>query len=157
MNRRRFIVLLAASALVLPSPEVEAGKASKALARKAWTRLFSRDAARDAATKARPLAKSKKVWRYTTKKNAREAAKKGLPANRHMTSGVTPGRPPKAGSAQTRYGLPNKPEVRMTIELPARQPVRRNKVLGGAAGFGEVTSPKAVQPSAIKRITPLGN
>lgn len=155
MTRRRFLLLLTAAVLNLASREAEAGKASKKLAGRAWRRLFARDAARDAATKARPLTKPTKVWRYTSREEAENAAKRGLAKDKHMTAGVGRGRPPTAASAQRRYGLARDPQVRMTIELPARQPVRRNKVLGGAPGVGEITSPKPVPPGAIRRIVPL--
>lgn len=155
MNRRSFLLGLFTLPLALTAPEAEAGQASRRITTRAWRRLFAHDAARDAATKAAPLAKPKNVWRYTSNTEARNAAKKGLPAGRHMTSGVTPGRAPGADIARRRYGLQQKPEVRMTIQLPASQPVRSNKVLGGGRGVGEITSSRPLPPSAIRRVVPL--
>lgn len=157
MNRRSFLLGIFTLPLVLTAPEAEAGHASRRIMSRAWRRLFARDTARDAATTARPLSKPKNVWRYTTKADASKAAKQGLPAGKHMTSGVTSGRAPRADTARNRYGLQQNPEVRMTIQLPAGQPVRSNKVLGGARGVGEVTSSRAIPPGAIKRVAPLRN
>lgn len=155
MNRRSFLLGLFTLPLVLTAPEAEAGQASRRITSRAWRRLFARDAARDAATKTAPLVKPKNVWRYTSNTEASKAAKSGLPAGRHMTSGVTPGRAPGADATRRRYGLQQKPDVRMTIQLPAGQPLRSNKVLGGARGVGEITSSKALPPSAIRRVVPL--
>ena len=44
---------------------------------------------------------------------------------------------------------------RETINLPAGQPVRHNKALGGAPGRGELTAPRAVPSQAILKIVPL--
>ncbi len=155
MNRRSFLAGVAIFALGFTAAEADAGQASKTIARRAWRRLLARDAARDAATKAKPLAKPERVWRYTTKKDAAEAARHGLAPGKHMTPATSPGRLPNPASAQQRYGLPREPEVRMTIDLPKGQPIRRNSVLGGAPGAGEITSPKPIPPRSIRSITPL--
>lgn len=156
VTRRGFVVaVLAALASTAGPVPASAGSGRRRVVGAAMRSLLKRDAARDAATAAKPLSKPKRVWRYTTQKDAAAARKQGLAADRHMTSGVAPGRPPDAGTAQRRYGLPAKPETRLTIEIPAGHPVRRNKVLGGAPGYGEITSPKVLPPGAIKDATPL--
>jgi len=116
----------------------------------------SLDSVRDGATKPRPLPKDRSVHRYTTKERAKEEVKKGIAPGSHMTPRARPGRPPSPDSAQRRYGLPRKPEVRETISLPKGTPVRPNKALGGAPGEGELTSPRRVPPGAIKKVAPLG-
>lgn len=155
MKRRAFLAGLATLGLWLVAFPAEAGKASKSAAKRAWRRLFAREAARDAATPAKPLPKSTSVWRYTSKEEAEAAARQGLAPNKHLTAKTTPGRPPRAKTAQERYGLAREPEVRMKIELPEGQPVRRNKAVGGAPGVGEITSPKKLPPEAVKGVTLL--
>lgn len=155
MTRREVLIALGALCLFMAALPAEAGKASKSAGKRAWRRLFARDAARDAATPTKPVPKPTNVWRYTSKEEAEAATRQGLAPNKHMTSKTTPGRPPAAKTAKERYGLAREPEVRMKIEVPQGQPVRRNKVLGGAPGVGEMTSPKPVPPEAIKGVTPL--
>jgi len=150
MNRRRFIFAAVSTIAVLLPVEVIAGNAKKTLAKRAWKRLWSRDITRDNATATKRLDNSRRVWRYTTRDEANKAATEGLKANRHMTSRTNPGRPLSATSAKDRYGLPKKPEVRMMLEIPKNHPIRKNKVIGGNPGYGEITSPKGLPPSAVK-------
>jgi hypothetical protein len=114
-----------------------------------------RDARRDAATKVVPLSAERRVWRYTSKREAAQELKAGVPAGAHMTSKSGPGRPPSGATAQRQYGLPKAPEVRMKIRLDRNTPVKHNKALGGEPGRGEVTSTQAVGNEQIERITPL--
>jgi hypothetical protein len=72
-----------------------------------------------------------------------------------MTAGTTAGRPLSSVQVQRRYGLPQQPEVRETIRLPKGQPIRPNKVIGGAAGVGEVTSTRRVPSVAVVKVVPL--
>lgn len=118
--------------------------ARKKAARKSYAKILRRDALRDNKTKAVALKKSRFVNRYTNKKQALLAKKHGLPAKSHMTSGARRGRPIKARTAKERYGLWNKPTVRMKIKVPKGQPVRKNKVIGGKPGYGEWTSTKKI-------------
>ena len=156
ITRRRFLLAaLGLSAAALVAPAAQAGGVRKRVLNSAVKRLMRRDTARDARTKIKPLSQPKRVWRYTNRNDAKKASRQGLPAGKHMTSGTTPGRPPKPETAQRRYGLPRKPDMRMTIELPKSHPVRRNKVLGGRPGTGEITSPKAIPPKAIEKVIPL--
>jgi len=150
--RRLGAVLLAA---ILCLPVAEAGSLSKTFARAAMSKILKRDLARDAATAAKPLARSRQVWRYTTRTQAAREARYGLAPRRHMTSQTTRGRPPSASTAQHHYGLPKRPQIRETWRLPAGTPVRSNKVLGGAPGVGELTSSKRLPPENLVRTMPL--
>lgn len=151
-------------ALLLTSA-AEGGSLGKAAARGAARGLVKslgssaqtlrRDLLRDRATAPRPLPKGRTVFRYTSKARAAEEAKKGIPPNAHLTSSGGPGRPLRPETAQKRYGLQKPPEVRETVRVPARQPVRPNRTLGGTPGVGEMTSPEAIKPGAIERVVPL--
>jgi hypothetical protein len=72
-----------------------------------------------------------------------------------MTSTGGAGRPLSAQVAQQRYGLPFKPQVRETLRLDTGGAFRHNKALGGAPGYGELTSPQHIDSKAIRRIIPL--
>ncbi len=142
-------------AAILMSPMAEAGSLGKAFARAAVSKMLRRDVARDAATAAKPLARSRHVWRYTTRKQASREARYGLAPHRHVTAQTIRGRPPSPSTAQHRYGLPKRPQVRETWRLPAGTPVRSNKALGGAAGVGELTSSKRLPAGDLVRTIPL--
>ena len=58
---------------------------------------------------AKPLARSRQVWRYTTHRQAGRDARYGIRSNSHMTAQTTRGRAPSPEAAQRRYGLPHKP------------------------------------------------
>jgi hypothetical protein len=131
------------------------GNAGNPAAKSAWSQIYKHDAARHAATPAKPSAAPRTVHRYTTSKQGTRETKQGLKPDTHMTPAATPGRPLTAGHAQQRYGIETKPEVRMTIELPKGFPVRHNKALAGEPGRGELTSPQALPPDAIKRVVRL--
>jgi hypothetical protein len=147
---------------LLVSSGVEAGGLGRAVAkgvsrsaRKALTKTLRRDLLRDRATRLRPLSRSRTVFRYTTKGQARQELRKGIRPERHMTSRALPGRPLSPEGAQRRYGLPKPPQVRETIRLPRGLPVRPNRALGGALGVGEITSSRRLPPEAIRKVTPL--
>lgn len=147
----------------LPLP-VEAGGLGRAAARGAWrsstkklwgrsaARVMRRDLARDSAIKARPLARSRTVFRYTSKARASTELRRGILPGRHLTAKGGPGRPLGAAAAQRRYGLLGRPQVRETIRLPKGQPIRSAKALGGRPGVGELTSPKRLLPTAITNV-----
>jgi hypothetical protein len=139
----------------LAVPAAEARSLGQAFARSAISKLLKRDLTRDAATVAKPLARPRQVWRYTTRQRAAVDARSGLAPRSHMTARVTRGRPPSPETAQRRYGLLNGPEVRETWRLPAGTPARSTKALGGAPGMGEITSTKRLPPEGLVRITPL--
>jgi hypothetical protein len=136
------------------SPMLEAGGLGKAITRSAMKKILRQDLARDVTTAARPLAKPRTVFRYTSSAQAAREAEQGLAADTHMTSVARPGRPLSAEAAQRRYGLANPPEARETLKLDG-QMVRFNKVLGGKAGYGEITSPKEIAKEAIRKILKL--
>jgi hypothetical protein len=139
----------------LAAPEAEAGSLAKVFARSAMSKLLRRDVVRDAGTVAKPLARPRQVWRYTTRQQAAREACHGLAPRSHLTARVTPGRSPSGERAQRRYGLAIKPEVRETWQLQPEMPVRFNKALGGAPGTGEITSTKRLQPEDLIKMTPL--
>jgi len=168
--RRGKLLAVLGVALVLAGPVVpvgaEAGGLHSAISRgaakgtaraatKASTRVLRHDLVRDRATLARPLARERSVFRYTTADKARRELRAGIAPGTHMTSRAVRGRPLVAGKAQSRYGLQSRPDVRETVRLPGRQPVRINRAVGGAPGVGEITSPKRVPARAIERVVPL--
>ena len=157
MNTRVLLclVLIAAASLMPIQPASAGGK--KALAQAAMARLLARDAARDAATagNARAVSTSTRVWRYTTADQAKRELRDGIPTGRHFTPRVTPGRPPSPATAQRQYGLPQPPQVRMTVEMDKGTTVLRNKALGGQPGRGELVNHDPLPPSAVRRVIDL--
>jgi hypothetical protein len=116
-----------------------------------------RDAWNHLHTPVRPLPAPRTVFRYTSPSQAQKELRTGIAPGRHMTTTAPAGRPPSPATAARQYGLRNAPGVRETVVLPKGFPVRHDKVPGGRPGVGEITSPKKVPPSAIKRVTPLHN
>jgi hypothetical protein len=102
-----------------------------------------------------PVTNPRGVFRFTTRDRALSDLRRGIAPNRHMTSHVSPGRQLSADSAVRRFGLLRLPEVRETILIPRGQPIRSNKVVGGAPGVGEVTSTRRLPPKAIKHLVPI--
>lgn len=129
----------------------DARSLGQAFARSAMTKLLKHELARDAAIVAKPLSRSRQVWRYTTRQQAAREARDGLVPGSHMTARVTRGGPPSSETAQRHYGLPSRPQVRETWRLSAGMPVRSNKTLGGAPGVGELTSSKRLSPEGLVR------
>lgn len=156
MKLRVAILAVGLSTLISPIETAEARGWLRAGLQKAAQRAlqleqaYARDRLRDAATPTRPLGKPRRVQRYTSASGAERAQKSGLPADTHMTSSVARGRGLSAEAAQQRFGLRTPPERVLTIELPAGTPIRTNKVLAGAPGQGEITSPQRIPASAIK-------
>ncbi len=142
-------------AAVLAAPETEGASLAKGFARSAMSKLLKRDLVRDAASVAKPLAKPRHVWRYTSRRQAATDARQGLAPGRHMTARVTRGRSPSSQAARRRYGLPLGPEVRETWHLPAGMPARFAKVLRGAPGMGEITSTMRLPPEDLIKMTRL--
>lgn len=133
----------------------KAVKVRSASTRKDYNKIEARDIARDNKTQAKPLEQNRTVYRYTSKENAKAAQKKGLHANSHMTSGVSKGRPLTSEKAQKRFGLENPPDTRLTIKIPKGHPVKKNKVIGGEAGWGEITSPKKIPAKQVIEVKPV--
>lgn len=124
--------------------------------RRGPARILRRDFFRDRATRVRPLARTRTVFRYTTKGQARQELRRGIRPGSHLTSRALAGRPSSPGLAQRRYGLPRQPQVRETVRLPKSHPTRFNKVLGGRPGTGEITSTRPLSPKTIQKVLPLG-
>jgi hypothetical protein len=106
-------------------------------------------------TPARPLPAPRTVYRYTSPSQVRRELHSGIAPESHMTATAPVGRPPSPATAVRKYGLPRTPGVRETVQLPRSFPVRHNKVPGGRQGIGEITSPRTVPRTAIKKVTPL--
>jgi hypothetical protein len=113
------------------------------------------DLAKHMKTVPKPLKTERIVQRYTSKKQALHEAKRGLAPNTHMTAIAHRGRPLTGDVAKQRYGLLASPQVRETIRLTKGIPVRHNRATGAARGVWELTSPKRMPATVIKKITPL--
>jgi uncharacterized protein YceK len=114
--------------------------------------VLARDLERDAASKAVQLQVPRRVFKYTTEADAQRIIEKGFAPATHFTSNATVGRPLTAAHAAERYGLRYGPEKRVTVTLPAGTSVKPNKVIGGAAGFGELKVEQALPADAAERI-----
>jgi hypothetical protein len=183
LTRSTLVIAIVIAAASLAPVDAHAGSFARAVGRGALrgvSRSFERGAARSVdrsalrslergrlrdvtrrdllihnSTRPAPITNPREVFRFTTRERAFTELRQGIAPNRHMTTHSSPGRPLSAESAMRRYGLPAKPDVRETIVIPSRQPIRSNKVVGGAPGVGEVTSPKLLPPEAIKKIVPV--
>jgi hypothetical protein len=148
---KRWTVLLTLALLTAALP-AGAAPAGKGLLRD----LLRRDLLRDRTLPVRRLKAPRTVHRYTTWERALRELQKGLPAGTHTTARARTGRPPSPETAQRRYGLPAKPEVRETIRLPEGALIRQGKALGGRQpGVGEIVTARPVPPEAIRKITSL--
>jgi hypothetical protein len=125
--------------------------AKKTAPKKDWKKIYARDLKRVRNSAPKPLQKDRTVRRYTSMKDAKAARKNGISTGTHMTAKVPKGRPVSANTAQQRYGLRKKPTARMTIQIPRGHAVKKNKVIGGKAGYGEITAAR-LPGKSIKRI-----
>jgi hypothetical protein len=116
---------------------------------------LKRDAVRDSATAAKRLRREVTTFRYTTRAEAQREMRSGIRRGTHFTSHAGPGRPLSARAAQARYGLPHTPQVRMTARFPKGSAVKRNRVIGGARGVGELTTAKRADSRVIRKAVPL--
>jgi len=155
-----WVVVLAGVLLPPPAVEAQAARgAARGVARgtarsvgKTLSSVFRREAARDAATASRALARKRTVFRYTTSAQARQELARGLAPGTHITARAGAGRPLSADAAMRRFGLPTRPQVRETISVPKGTLVRANKVWQGRPGVWELTSPNRLPPSVIRRV-----
>jgi hypothetical protein len=122
---------------------------------KDWRELRTREQARDNRTPAKPLERDTRVYRYTSKREAATLQRDGIPPRTHMTSRGGAGHPPSANAAQRREGLQTRPEARVTINVPAGTLVKKNRVMGGEPGRGEMTATKRLPPSNVEKSVPL--
>lgn len=157
MNTRAIICLALVTVMSCASVQPVLAGGKKEVAKAAMARLLARDATRDAATvaNARALPAATTVWRYTTAAQARRELRGGIRPDKHFTPGVTRGRPPSPLTAQRRYGLPQPPQVRLTVRLDKGTTVLRNKALGGQPGRGELVNKVAVSSGGIRRVVNL--
>jgi hypothetical protein len=100
------------------------------------------------------LKRGRTVDRYTRSSRAATEIKRGIPANRHMTSLATR-KPLTATNAKLRLGLPTKPNVVERITLPKGTQLHFNKVVGGKPGYGEITVPSRLPKSSISKVLRL--
>lgn len=159
------VLILAAATAFLPMKADGAGLGKAAArsvrshslrnAHKMSPEILRRDLMRDRASKIRILRNERKVFRYTTRQRARHEVRRGIPANKHLTSRARPGRPLSAAGAEHRFGLSARPQVRETVRLRQGQAVRMNKTIGGKPGVGEITSTKSLPPTSIEKVTAL--
>lgn len=163
MNSRLISVFLICS-LCLPNASwgSSVGRAAvrgaeKSLARglrRPANRLGAFDALRDRKSHLSALRGQRSVDRYTSFGTAKSELKFGLPADRHMTI-FSSRRPLTASNAKVRLGLPKRPDVVERIQIPKGTSLHFNKVVGGKAGYGEITSPSRLPKSSINRILTL--
>ncbi len=144
MPTRIVLCLLMISSLHVPA----AGRSNA-------SRIWQQDLRNHKTVRAKPLLSPRTVNRYTSRAQADRELKSGLAPNSHMTPNSHLGRALAAPKAQTRYGLPRSPQVRETILLPKGTLLRHNKAAAAGRGIGELTSPRRVPPSAIKKVIPL--
>ncbi len=161
-HRLRPVILLVCVLSVWPA-SIEAAPAAKVIGRAVTSRIskaaganvLRRDLARDAATRVTRLPRERLFFRYTTRSRGLAELRRGLAPSRHMSGNAGPGRPLSSAAAQRRFGLPARPETRLSVRLEKGWPVRFNRALAGTRGVGEVTSPKSIPASAITRVTRL--
>lgn len=153
----RLLAAALAALLVIAPVTATPGPLGKMLGKAAMARLFRQDFKNHAAVVARPLSRPRTVHRFTTTNQARREVGQGLAPNAHMTATARPGRPLSAEAAQRRYGLPAKPQVRETIRLTAGTSLRHTHAAGAARGVGELTSPRPLPPTVIRKVTPLSS
>ena len=161
MSLRKANTGLVLVVLLLTSLEtVEASALGKAAARgaassvaksvnKGLTQKLSQDLVRDRKTVVCLLKRDSRVFRYTH--NASSELRTGLRPGAHTTTKITPGRPLTAANAQSKYGLPTKPNSRLNLLLPKGTPYRTNKVLGGKPGVPEMSLPNGAAASTIEK------
>jgi hypothetical protein len=153
MKFRLWSALVCASILLAGCGRVSPQRIEKAAARATERRaagILTRDLARDNASRATRLKMERRVYRYTTESQAREAERKGFPPRTHFTASEGPGRPLSGTAAQDRYGLPYTPDRRLSVTLPPGTPVKANKVVGGAPGYGELRIERSLSPDRIR-------
>ncbi len=117
--------------------------------------VLGRDLERDAASKAIRLRASQRVFKYMTKEDSEKVLENGFRPRTHFTSHVSPGRPLSRTGAAARYGLRYEPDQRLTVTLPTGTIVKRNKVIGGAAGYGELRVEHSLPSDVVNRTTEL--
>jgi len=163
-RRRQLLVLMMVAALTASLSACGKSRAvGQGVSRSISKRLLNqrpnssrlRDLFNHRRTPAMPLRQPRLVNRYTSAEQAARELREGIGANRHMTPNARPGRPISAMNAERRYGLPSRPEVRETILLPSGTQVRHDRAIAGQPGFGELTAPRALPSSVVKKVTPL--
>jgi hypothetical protein len=156
-NTDFFIIAVAALfTLVSAFAEARSDKSSGHMSgSRNWGEIHARDRASHKAAVVKPLARERVVERYTSASRAASEQRKGIAPGSHTTSTLHRGRALTSEKATHRYGLKRDPEVKETIRIPAGQPVRITKVIGGKPGYGEITSTRPISPKNIMKVTPV--
>lgn len=131
-----------------------AGSISRAAERRTATAL-ERDLARDAASRAIQVETPRRVFKYASEADARDIVEHGIKPGMHFTPNTAAGRPLTAAHAAERYGLDYAPDKRLTVTLPAGTSVKPNKVIGGAAGYGELRIEQQLPSESVRTIVDL--
>jgi hypothetical protein len=120
------------------------------------TNVLKLDRLRDSKLPVTKLTEPRKVFRFTTNKQAQLYRQRGVPSGTHFTAKAGPGRPLTATHAKLRYGLPRMPSARVEVVLPKGTPLKAGKVIGGRPGFGEVkTYCRSLSSAAVRTAIPL--
>jgi len=113
--------------------------------------IMERDLERDSLRRALKLPAPGRVFKYTTEEDAQEIHGRGFVPGMHFTSNVKPRRPLTPAHAAVRYGLAYEPATRLAVTLPAGVAVKANKVIGGAAGYGELRIDQSLPADSIEK------
>jgi len=130
--------------------------ASGAQVRRPIPNILKLDRLRDRNLPVKTLPEPRRVFRYTTNKQAQFYRRRGVPSGTHFTTRAGPGRPLSAVHAKERYGLPRMPSTRVQVALPKGTPVKSGKVIGGEPGVGELKIyHRRLPPPAVKTVIQL--
>ena len=147
-----FSVVSAMLCVLLVTLSAGCGRVSERVGRSAAKRAASvlgRDLARDTASRTVRLGREIRVFKYMTEGDKAVAQRFGFQPRTHFTPSAKPGRPLSGVAAQKRYGLPSRPDERLTVAIPKGTPVKPNKVIGGAPGYGELRIERPLPPESI--------
>ena len=157
-RRRRLAAFVAICCILAAKSTFAASPVARGAASALERRMFGRglagarafDLARDARTPLRRLPRTRVVQRFASAGKAALEKRAGIAAGTHFTANAAKGLPLSGSSAARRFGLLNPPRVRETVVLPKGFPVRPNKVVGGAGGYGELKSGERLPSRAIQ-------
>ena len=153
MTFRLRSTLVCAGILLVGCGRVSPQRIEKAAARAVERRaaaVLARDLARDNASRATRLKTERRVYRYTTESQAKVVERKGFAPGTHFAASEGLGHPLSGTAARQRYGLPYTPDRRLSVTLPLGTPVKANKVIGGAPGYGELRIERSLSPENIR-------
>jgi hypothetical protein len=149
---RSSAVFAVALCVLVVAPTTGCGRVSQRVGRAAAKKAASvlgRDLARDNAARTLRLGQERRVFKYMTDADTKMAQRFGFGSRTHFTPTAKPGRPLSGLEAQKRYGLGYRPARRLTVIVPRGTPVKPNKVIGGAPGYGELRVERPLPPESI--------